>query len=254
MKRTALITGSTSGIGAATAEILAKNGFRLVITGRRKDRLMELREKLESEFNTDVHALAFDIRNNPETKAAIKSLPGSFARIDVLVNNAGLAAGFSTLQEGSVEDWEQMVDTNVKGLLYMTRLVAPGMVERKNGHIINISSIAGRETYPMGNVYCATKHAVEALTKGMRIDMLPHGIKVSSVSPGAVNTEFSLVRFKGDNERARSVYRGFAPLMAEDIAETILFVLTRPPHVNIDDILVMPTAQAFSRDFNRTGV
>ncbi len=253
MKRTALITGSTSGIGAATAEILAKNGFRLVIAGRRTDRLMEFREKLESESNTEVYTLAFDIRNNQETKAAISSLPETFARIDVLINNAGLAAGFSTLQEGSVEDWEQMVDTNIKGLLYITRLVAPGMVERKNGHIVNISSIAGRETYPMGNVYCATKHAVEALTKGMRIDMLPYGIKVSSVSPGAVNTEFSFVRFKGDNERARSVYRGFTPLMAKDIAETILFVLTRPPHVNIDDILVMPTAQAFSRDFNRTG-
>jgi 3-hydroxy acid dehydrogenase / malonic semialdehyde reductase len=254
MKRTALITGSTSGIGAATAQILAKNGFRLVITGRRSDRLKEFREKLESEFNAEVHTLAFDIRNNDETKAALGSLPDTFARIDVLINNAGLAAGLSTLQEGSVEDWEQMIDTNIKGLLYVTRLISPGMVKRKSGHIINISSIAGRETYPMGNVYCATKYAVEALTKGMRIDMLPYGIKVSSVSPGAVNTEFSLVRFKGDDERARSVYNGFTPLMAEDIAETILFVLTRPPHVNIDDILVMPTAQAYSRDFNRTGV
>jgi len=253
MKRTALITGSTSGIGAATAEILAKNGFRLVITGRRSDRLMEFREKLESEFNTEVYALAFDIRNNDETQAAIASLPDKFARIDILINNAGLAAGLSTLQEGSVDDWEQMIDTNIKGLLYITRLISPGMVQRKIGHIINISSIAGRETYPMGNVYCATKYAVEALTKGMRIDMLPYGIKVSSVSPGAVNTEFSYVRFKGDDERARSVYKGFTPLMAEDIAETILFVLTRPPHVNIDDILVMPTAQAYSRDFNRTG-
>lgn len=254
MKRTALITGSTSGIGAATAEILAKNGFRLVITGRRSDRLMEFREKLESEFNAEVHALNFDIRNNDETQAAIASLPETFARIDVLINNAGLAAGLSTLQEGSVEDWEQMIDTNIKGLLYITRLISPDMVKRKSGHIVNISSIAGRETYPMGNVYCATKYAVEALTKGMRIDMLPYGIKVSSVSPGAVNTEFSIVRFKGDDKRARSIYNGFTPLVAEDIAETILFVLTRPPHVNIDDILVMPTAQAYSRDFNRTGV
>ena len=254
MKKTALITGSTSGIGAATARILAKNGFRLVITGRRTDRLLQVREKLMAEFNVDVHTLSFDIRNNDETKAAISSLPEIFSRIDVLINNAGLAAGLSTIQEGSVEDWEQMIDTNIKGLLYITRLISPGMIERKSGHIINISSIAGRETYPMGNVYCATKYAVEALTRGMRIDMLPYGIKVSSVSPGAVNTEFSLVRFKGDDKRARSVYNGFTPLMAEDIAETILFVLTRPPHVNIDDILVMPTAQAYSRDFNRTGV
>ncbi len=254
MKKTVLITGSTSGIGAATAETLAKNGFRLVITGRRTDRLLQFRDKLVSEFNAEVHALRFDIRSNEETKTAIGSLPESFARIDILINNAGLAAGLSTLQEGSVEDWEQMIDTNIKGLLYITRLVSPGMISRKCGHIVNISSIAGRETYPLGNVYCATKYAVEALTKGMRIDMLPYDIKVSSVSPGAVSTEFSLVRFKGDTDRARSVYNGFTPLMAEDIAETILFVVTRPPHVNIDDILVMPTAQAYSRDFNRTGV
>jgi len=254
MTKTVLITGSTSGIGEATAKILAKNGFQLVITGRRTDRLIQLRENLETEFNAKVHALVFDIRNNRQTNAAIASLPDTFSRIDILINNAGLAAGLCKLHEGSVEDWEQMIDTNIKGLLYITRLVSPGMISRKNGHIVNISSIAGRETYPMGNVYCATKYAVEALTKGMRLDMLPFGIKVSSVSPGAVNTEFSLVRFKGDNDRARSVYNGFTPLLAEDIAETILFVVTRPPHVNIDDILVMPTAQAYSRDFNRTGV
>jgi len=168
-----------------------------------------------------------------------------------LINNAGLAVGLSRIDNGDAEDWERMIDTNVKGLLYITQLVSAKMIERGEGHIVNISSIAGRETYPMGNVYCATKHAVQALTKGMRIDFLKHGIKVSSVAPGAVDTEFSVVRFKGDEQRAKSVYDGFTPLYAEDIAETILFVITRPKHVNIDDILVMPTDQAYSRDFNR---
>jgi len=169
----------------------------------------------------------------------------------VLVNNAGLAAGFNTVQDGVVDDWERMIDTNIKGLLYITRIISPIMIKRGSGHIINISSIAGKETYPSGNVYCATKHAVQSLTKGMRIDMLKHGIKVSSISPGAVETEFALVRFEGDNDKAKQVYNGFSPLMAQDIAETILFVINRPKHVNIDDVLIMPTDQAFSRDFNR---
>ena len=251
MNRTAMITGATSGIGEATALILAKNNFRLIITGRRKERLNKLKQKIESINKTEVCILNFDVRNLDETKIALESLPETFKKIDVLINNAGLAVGLNTVQEGDIDDWERMIDTNIKGLLYVTRLVSPGMIERHSGHIINISSIAGKETYPFGNVYCASKHAVQSLTKGMRIDMLKHGIKVSSVSPGAVETEFSLVRFKGDENKANGVYKGFTPLYANDIAETILFILTRPAHVNIDDILIMPAAQAFSRDFYR---
>jgi 3-hydroxy acid dehydrogenase / malonic semialdehyde reductase len=251
MKQIALITGATSGIGEATAMLLARNNFRIIITGRRKDKLYLLREKIIAETNTDVLILNFDIRNLAENEVALKSLPEEWQNVDVLVNNAGLAAGFNTLQEGDINDWERMIDTNIKGLLYITRLISPKMIERKKGHIINISSVAGKETYPFGNVYCATKHAVQSLTKGMRIDMLKHGIKVSSVSPGAVETEFSLVRFNGNENRAKDVYRGFTPLFANDIADAILYIVTRPKHVNIDDILIMPTDQAFSRDFNR---
>jgi 3-hydroxy acid dehydrogenase / malonic semialdehyde reductase len=251
MKKTVLITGATAGIGEATSILLAQNNFNLIITGRRNDRLKALKDKIESETEAKVFALNFDIRNRQETEKAIKSLPAKWQRVDILINNAGLAAGLSAINNGDVDDWERMIDTNIKGLLYITRLISAQMIERGEGHIVNISSIAGRETYPMGNVYCATKHAVEALTKGMRIDFLKHGIKVSSISPGAVETEFSLVRFKGDRERAQKVYEGFTPLFAKDIAETILFVVTRPKHVNIDDILVMPADQAFSRDFNR---
>jgi len=187
-----------------------------------------------------------------QTQKAIKSLPTEWQSIDILINNAGLAAGLASLQEGNIDDWERMIDTNIKGLLYITRLISPVLIAKKQGHIINVSSIAGRETYPDGNVYCATKHAVESLTKAMRLDMLPHGIKVSSISPGAVNTEFSTIRFHGDKNKADSVYKGFTPLFAEDIAETILFMVTRPAHVNIDDVLIMPTAQAFSRAFHKT--
>ncbi len=251
MNRTALITGATSGIGEATAILLAKNSYNLILTGRREEKLKAVKEKITNETGVEIILLNFDIRSLAETKAAINDLPDRWKNIDVLINNAGLAVGFNTVQDGDIDDWERMIDTNVKGLLYITRLVSPLMIKRQKGHIVNISSIAGKETYPFGNVYCATKHAVQSLTKGMRIDMLKHGIKVSSVSPGAVNTEFSLVRFKGDKEKATQVYNGFTPLFAEDIAETILFVLSRPAHVNIDDILVMPTDQAFSRDFNR---
>ena len=251
MNKIALITGATSGIGEATALLLAQNKYKLIITGRREKRLIALKEKITNKRDTEVHILNFDIRSFDETKTAINSLPKAWQEIDVLINNAGLAVGFSTIQDGVVDDWEQMIDTNVKGLLYITRLVAPFMVKRSKGHIVNISSIAGKETYPFGNVYCATKHAVQSVTKGMRIDMLKHGIKVSSVSPGAVDTEFSLVRFKGNADKAKQVYKGFTPLFAQDIAETILFVLSRPQHVNIDDILVMPADQAFSRDFNK---
>ena len=254
MNRTALITGATSGIGEATAILLAQNNFRLIITGRRTERLNELKEKIKSDTGAEVFTLNFDVRNLAETEKAINSLPDLWQNIDVLINNAGLAVGLNTVQEGVIDDWERMIDTNIKGLLYVTRLISPGMIQRGSGHIINISSIAGKETYPFGNVYCASKHAVQSLTKGMRIDMLKHGIKVSSVSPGAVDTEFSVVRFKGDEDRAKQVYQGFTPLYAEDIAETILFILTRPKHVNIDDVLIMSTAQAFSRDFYRQGI
>ena len=254
MKPIALITGATSGIGEATALLLAKNNFKIIITGRRKERLILLKERIKSESNSDVFILNFDIRNLSENEAAINSLPEEWKNIDVLINNAGLAAGFSTVQEGNIDDWERMIDTNIKGLLYISRLITPGMVARGSGHIVNISSIAGKETYPFGNVYCASKHAVQSLTKGMRIDLLKHGIKVSSVSPGAVETEFAEVRFDGDKNKAKQVYKGFTPLNAKDIADTILFIVTRPKHVNIDDVLIMPTAQAFSRDFNRSEI
>ncbi len=251
MKPIVLITGATSGIGEATALLLARNNYNIIITGRRKEKLDLLREKITTETNADAITLNFDIRSLPENEAAINSLPAEWQNIDVLINNAGLAAGFNTIQDGTINDWERMIDTNIKGLLYITRLISPKMIERGNGHIINISSVAGKETYPFGNVYCATKHAVQSITKGMRIDMLKHGIKVSSVSPGAVETEFALVRFSGDKNKAKQVYKGFTPLNAQDIAETILFIVTRPKHVNIDDVLIMPTDQAFSRDFNR---
>ena len=251
MRLIALITGASSGIGEATALLLAKNNFDIIITGRRKQNLETLKSKIETETDAKVLVLNYDIRNLQENKTTIEHISPEWKKIDVLINNAGLAAGLSTVQEGNFDEWERMIDTNIKGLLYITRLIAPGMVERGSGHIINISSIAGKETYPMGNVYCASKHAVQSLTKGMRLDLLKHGIKVSSVSPGAVDTEFSVVRFNGDKQRAKQVYKGFTPLNAQDVADTILFILTRPKHVNIDDILIMPTDQAFSRDFNR---
>jgi 3-hydroxy acid dehydrogenase/malonic semialdehyde reductase len=251
MNKLAFISGATAGIGEATALLLAKNNYNLILTGRRIERLNLLKQRISEISESNVLLLNFDIRDQAACNEAINTLPPEWKNIDILINNAGLAAGFNTLQEGDVDDWERMIDTNVKGLLYITRAISPMMVQRKSGHIINISSIAAKETYPAGNVYCATKHAVQSLTKGMRIDMLKHGIKVSSISPGAVDTEFSLVRFDGDKEKAKQVYKGFTPLAAQDVAETILFVLERPRHVNIDDILIMPTDQAFSRDFNR---
>ena len=251
MKKTALITGATAGIGEATARLLAKNNFNLIVTGRRKDRLEDLRNSILKDSDAEVVTMNFDIRNPEETEIAIKKLPVEWQKIDVLINNAGLAVGLSTVADGVLDDWERMIDTNIKGVLYISRLISQTMIKNGEGHIVNISSVAGKETYPMGNVYCATKHAVQSLTKGMRIDFLKHGIKVSSVCPGAVDTEFSVVRFKGDEKQAQQVYDGITPLYARDVAETILFVITRPAHVNIDDILIMPTDQAFSRDFNR---
>ncbi|MEL7588198.1 MAG: SDR family NAD(P)-dependent oxidoreductase [Prolixibacteraceae bacterium] len=248
-EKTALITGATSGIGMETARILAAHHYRLILTGRRKERLEEL--KLELRESCDVFTLNFDIRSKNEVDHAFKNIPRDWKNIDILINNAGLAAGYDPVSDADVTDWESMIDTNIKGLLYVSQQVSKEMIKQKSGHIINISSIAGKEVYPMGSVYCATKHAVEAITKTMRIELLPYNVKVSTVSPGAVETEFSLVRFKGDQERAGNVYQGFTPLSAKDIAESIYFVLSRPAHVNIDDLLIMPAAQASARDFFR---
>ena len=244
MRKIALVTGATSGIGMATAEILAKNGYNLIITGRRNELLEGLKNELGVKYKSDVLALNFDVRDRCQTEEAVDHLPKPWKNIDVLINNAGLAAGLAPIQEGSADDWDQMIDTNIKGLLYITRKVAPLMIKRGGGHIVNISSIAAKETYENGNVYCATKHAVDALTKGMRIDLVKHNIRVTSVSPGMVETEFSMVRFKGDKARADKVYEGLTPLNANDIAEAIWFAVSRPAHVNINDMLIMPTAQA----------
>lgn len=246
-----LITGATAGIGEACAKLLAKSGYDLILTGRRKDRLDDLSETIHREINVDVLPLNFDIRDKEATEKILKNLSDKWKTIDVLINNAGLASGLDHIHEGDIKDWEKMIDTNIKGLLYVTRIIAPGMVARKRGHIVNITSIAGKEAYEKGNVYCGTKHAVDAITKGMRIDLLQHNIKVTSVAPGAVETEFSNVRFHGDDERANQVYQGFTPLYAEDIAEAVLFAITRPPHVNINDLLIMPTAQANAFAINR---
>ncbi|MGC9332363.1 MAG: SDR family oxidoreductase [Bacteroidales bacterium] len=251
MSQIALITGATSGIGKATAELLVKNGYRVIITGRRKERLVSLSDKLKLQHNGSVQSLHFDVRDKSAVDEAISGLPEDMADIDILINNAGLASGFDPVQDGDAEDWDKMIDTNIKGLLYVTRRVVPGMIERKKGQIINIGSIAGREVYPNGNVYCATKHAVDALTKSMRLDLLEKGIRVTQIAPGAVDTEFSVVRFHGDESRAEEVYKAYEPLHAADVAETILFAISRPPHVNINDILVMPTAQASATAFHK---
>ena len=244
MKKTILITGATAGIGRATAELYAKNGWSLILTGRRLNRLDELKETLVKEFSVDVLTLQFDVRDNDAVKTAISSLSEDWRKVDVLLNNAGLAKGFSDIQDGNVDDWEVMIDTNIKCLLYVSKAIMPLMIERKSGHIVNIGSIAGKEVYAKGNVYCSTKHAVEGITKALRLDLLPHKIKVSAVCPGAVDTEFSTVRFDGDKKRADEVYNGYQPLLANDIAEAIFFVTSRPFHVNINDLLIMPTAQA----------
>jgi NADP-dependent 3-hydroxy acid dehydrogenase YdfG len=242
----ALITGATSGIGKSTAIEFAKHGYDLIITGRRTERLEELKAILTKEYSIKVLNLCFDVRDEKQVEAAIHSIPVDFKKIDVLVNNAGLAAGLSAIQDGKLAHWEQMIDTNIKGLLYVTKHVSKILIENKKGHIINVGSIAGKEVYANGNVYCATKHAVDALNKGMRIDLLPHGIKVSSVNPGMVETEFSIVRFDGDEERAKKVYENIQPLKPEDIAETIYWMASRPAHVNINDLIIMPTIQANS--------
>ncbi|MFO7828208.1 MAG: SDR family NAD(P)-dependent oxidoreductase [Bacteroidales bacterium] len=246
MNKIALITGATSGIGRATAKKLAYNNFDVIITGRRKELLEDLKNEIESKASGRVYILNFDVRNNEEVNIAVDSLPEDWQDIEVLVNNAGLAAGLDHLHEGNIDDWERMIDTNVKGLLYTTRKISPRMVAKKRGHIINIGSTAGKEVYEKGNVYCSTKHAVDALTKGMRIDMLKHKIKVTAINPGMVETEFSMVRFKGNKEKAEKVYQGFTPLYGEDVADAILYVVTRPEHVCINDMIITATAQANS--------
>lgn len=238
-----LITGATSGIGKATAEIFAKNGYDLIITGRREDRLVSVKKDLEKSGNK-VTTLCFDIRDLKQVKDALASVSSEIRKLDILINNAGLAAGSSTIQAGDINDWERMIDTNIKGLLYITREIAPLMIESNKGHIINLGSVAGKEVYPNGNVYCATKFAVDALNKAMRLELLPHNIKVTSINPGMVETEFSIVRFQGDEGRAKKVYEGLTPLTAHDIAETIYWTATRPAHVNINELIIMPTAQA----------
>lgn len=244
--KTALITGATSGIGMATAKTLAKNGFRVVICGRRADRLLALATELEK--FTEVQTLQFDVRDKEDVAQKIKSIG---CDIDVLINNAGNAHGLDPIETGDLADWDAMIDINVKGLLYVSHAVIDGMTKRKSGHIINIGSTAAKEVYPKGNVYCASKHAVDAITEGMRLDLNPYGIKVGAIHPGMVATEFSEIRFKGDKERAKTVYQGFQPLMSEDIADIVLFVVTRPYHVNIADLMVMSTDQASSTIVNR---
>lgn len=246
MKKTIFITGATSGFGKATAEIFAKNGYRLILTGRRENRLTELKLQLENEYQAEVYPLCFDVQQEAEVIQAVNSLPEVWKNIDVLVNNAGLARGLDKIQDGSTDNWNQMIDTNVKGLLFVSKAIMPFMIAQHHGHIINIGSTAGKEVYAGGNVYCATKHAVDAITKGMRIDLLEHGIKVTQIAPGAADTEFSEVRFHGDKSKAKSVYKGYTPMKAEDIAEVIYYTTTLPPHLCLNDIVMTSLAQANS--------
>jgi len=242
--KTALITGATSGIGKACAHTFAQQGYRLILVARRENELVKIAKHLADKYAIAVETLVADVRDNAVLTQVLESLPEDWKAVDVLVNNAGLSQGLDPIDKGDTNDWDTMIDTNVKGLLYVTRIVSAWMVSRKRGHIINIGSIAGKEVYPNGNVYCATKHAVDALNKGMRMDLLPYGIKVTAINPGMVETEFSVVRFKGDENKAKKVYEGLEPLLADDIAEAIWFVVSRPAHVNINDMLIMPTAQA----------
>jgi NADP-dependent 3-hydroxy acid dehydrogenase YdfG len=251
MEKIVLITGATSGIGKACALKFAQHGFDLIITGRRKERLEKLQRDIESQFDQRVLPLTFDIRDKAEVEKAIGSLDSDWENIDILINNAGLALDLKPILDGDFSGWDTMIDTNLKGLLYITKLLAKKMVDRRAGHIINIGSIAGRDTYPKGNVYCATKFAVDGLTKAMRLDLLPYGIRVSQIAPGAVETEFSEVRFKGDSDRAKRVYQGYQPLSADDVADAVFYVASRPSHVNINDLLIMPTAQANATKFNK---
>ena len=247
----ALITGASSGFGRATALKFAEHGWDVIITGRRKEKLEELEHIILDTYETKVYSLCFDVRDRKAVKIELDALPHFWKEIDVLVNNAGLASGMSAIYDGDIDDWEKMIDTNVKGLLYVSRSIRPWMIERKRGHVINIGSTAGKDAYAYGNVYCGSKFAVDAITKSMRIDLLPHGIKVTAVNPGAAETEFSLVRFKGDAEKAKSIYKGFDPLQAKDIADVVWFAASRPPHVNLNDIVITPLAQANSVYINK---
>lgn len=244
MAKIALITGATSGIGEACAHLFAREKYNLILTGRRIERLEALAKKLNATYNVEIAVSQFDVRNREEVTENLDQLPAKWKKVSVLINNAGLSQGLDPIQNGSLDDWDTMIDTNVKGLLYVSKIVSNWMIKNESGHIVNIGSIAGKEVYLNGNVYCASKHAVDALNKGMRLDLVSHGIKVTAIHPGAVETEFSEVRFKGDKERAKKVYDGFEPLAADDIAETIWFVVSRPKHVNINDMVIMPTAQA----------
>jgi 3-hydroxy acid dehydrogenase/malonic semialdehyde reductase len=244
ISKIALITGATSGIGEACAHTFAQQGYKLVLVARREERLEKMSKHLQDKYAIEIITLLADVRDKNQLQAVLEELPEEWKAVDVLVNNAGLSQGLEPIDKGNTDDWDTMIDTNVKGLLYVTKIVSNWMVSNKEGHIINIGSIAGKEVYPNGNVYCATKHAVDALNKAMRIDLLPHGIRVTAIHPGMVETEFSVVRFKGDEERAKEVYKGFEPLLAQDIADAIWFAVSRPAHVNINDMLIMPTAQA----------
>jgi len=246
IKRIALITGATSGIGKATAELFAKNGLDLILTGRRVQILNTFSKELKTKYPIQVLPLSFDIRERDQVKKIINQLEPAWKKIEILVNNAGLASGLSHIQDGDIDDWEKMIDTNIKGLLYISRAIMPLMIANKKGHIINIASTAGKEVYENGNVYCATKHAVDAISKAMRVDMLKEGIKVTSINPGLVETEFSIVRFHGDKEKAKIPYTGLKPLQGEDIANVIWFAINLPAHVNINDLVLTATAQANS--------
>ncbi len=246
------ITGATSGIGKACAESFASEGAKLILTARRENLLNDIKNELTTKYNTDVLSLALDVRNRNEVQKVVASLPDQWKNIDILINNAGLAKGMNKIYEDDIDNWEDMIDTNIKGLLYVTRAIVPGMVERESGHIINIGSTAGHEAYPKGHVYCATKHAVNAITKGLRMDVVDKNIRVSTVDPGAVETNFSIVRFSGDKEKAKNVYKGLTPLTGADVADAVLFCATRPPHANIAEIILMPTQQASAMVFHRT--
>lgn len=248
----AFVTGATAGIGEACSILLAKNGYNILICGRRAERLEKLKAKLESEFGIRCHALELDVRNREDVVNSIESLDMEWKSPDVLINNAGLAMGLSSFEEGNFDHWETMIDTNIKGLLFVSRTLVPHMIAAKKGHIVNVGSIAGKEVYANGNVYCATKHAVDALSRSMRLDLSKYPIKVSAIHPGAVETEFSIVRFEGDEERAKKVYLGFENLVANDVAEGVWFMLNRPEHVNINEMTIMPTAQPMAGVIQRT--
>lgn len=247
----ALITGASSGIGEACSKILAKNGYNLILTGRRADRLEMVKKDIESKYDVTCQVAVFDVRKREEVENFVQSLESPWNQLSVLINNAGLAMGLSSIEDGDYKHWDTMIDTNIKGLLYVTKNIVPLLIKNGNGHIVNVGSIAGKEVYANGNVYCATKHAVDALNRSMRLDLSKYPIRVSAIHPGAVETEFSLVRFEGDAERAATVYKGFENLIADDVAEAVWFMLNRPEHVNINEMTIMPTAQPMAGVIHR---